>query len=476
MKQKLLTLLLLIAFFNKGFSQNKEPELTINLLANDAIADVNVDQDKFIASIGRITDYCNENFDSISENQKIGILIIVHKNGKPTYECYSNPKLDKSFHDKILNDLNEIEIENTKLVDFPIFISINSKNTGEIVDFEDFENPLKKKYVEYENADLQTKFKLIKDYAINEVLPVLSAYQVIVDDQFEGVKKFGEVVEQTNFNEKQNVEKLTNTNKNYWRATMEMNIGNQIIPITKIFILVSQGELDYAQKYIEIIRIFSDPKTTANNYLEEISYRINLFNQELQKEIEKGIAEHDNEQYQNAINMYNEILEVYPNSSWALYEKYFSENAQKIAKNSDAMNDRTDWDAAKVEIYKHNPLYNMDVRASNGKEAYLLFRRKEIGDLFQKKDAMLEDVFKYAEIATDLGVYDFAAQLFWLVATFDKDDAQKSINNYLFCLDKLGEKELKSNFKGDFDKIFKSIETKKEKEMKSSTFYKAMKN
>ena len=54
----------------------------------------------------------------------------------------------------------------------------------------------------------------------------------------------------------------------------------------------------------------------------------------------------------------------------------------------------------------------MDIRASNGQEAYLLFRRQEINNLFEKKENLLKDVFEYADIASDLGVHDFAAQLF----------------------------------------------------------------
>lgn len=474
MKLRLLSVLFTIALVNPSLSQDKEPELTINLLANDNIADVNLDQEKFLKSITQITEYCKRSFKSIPENQKIGILVVVHKTGLPTYACYSKPKLDKNQQEKILKDLNQIQIENTKLVDFPILISLNTK--GGVIDYDNYEDPIKKQYTVYEGADLQTKLNLIKDYAINEVLPVLSAYQVIVDDKFDGVKKFGQTVASTNFNEPQNIDALTSANKNYWRANMEMNVGNQLIPITKIFMLASQGELDYAQKYSEIIPAYSDPKTTSDRYLKEINYRINLFNRELEKQIGNGIAEHDKGNYQNAIKIYDEILRVYPNSSWALYEKYYSDNAKKLSEKKITNDDREDWDKAKVEIYKHNPMYTMDVRASNGREGYLLFRRQEVSTLFKKKEDRLKDVFKYAEIATDLGIYDFAAQLFWLTATFNEKDPQESINNYLYCLNKLGEQELKSNFKGDFNKIFESIEKNKEKEMKSSSIYKSFKN
>jgi hypothetical protein len=476
MKLKSFVFLIVFSIFNFAFSQKNEPELTINLLANDKISSVNIDQDKFISSIGLITEYCKKNLNNLPVSQKIGILVIVHKNGNPTFKCYSKPKISNELQTKILTDLNLLKIENTKLVDFPIFISVNSKNNGEITDFDDYIDPTKQKLKEYADADIQTKLKLNKEFAINEVLPVLAAYQVIVDDKFEGVKTFGKLVQKTNFNQAQDIESLTSKYKNYWRAILEMDIGNQLIPVTKIFAFVSQGELDHAKKYLEIIQMFSDPKTIPNDYLRELSYRLDLFENQLNKEIEKGIIEHDKGNYKSAIKIYSEILKNYPNSAWALYEKYYSENAIKLKENKSLNDDRKDWDLAKVEIYKHNPLYNMDIIASNGKEAYLLFRRQEIATLFKKKEDRLQDIFKYAEIATDLGVYDFAAQLFWILATNNKVDSESAIYNYLYCLEKLGVTEIKSNFKGNFEKIFKSIEEDKENEMKKSSIYKSMKN
>ena len=60
MKQKriLYTLIALLISFN-AFAQN-EPELSITLWENDDIADVNIDQDNFIKSIGKITDLSKE--------------------------------------------------------------------------------------------------------------------------------------------------------------------------------------------------------------------------------------------------------------------------------------------------------------------------------------------------------------------------------------------------------------------------------
>ena len=471
MKLKIITCICFL-LFGTVLAQEHEVELTINLLENDRIADVNIDEEAFINSISKITDYCKSSFSDLPKTQKIGLLVITHSKGKPTYKIYSNPKIESTLQTKTIKDLEKLDIANTKLVDFPIFIAIN----GKITDFKTFESPVESKIIAYKNADLKTKLALNKAYAINEVLPVLSAYQVIVDDRFVGVKRFGELIQNANFKKTFDVQNATSTNTNYWRATLEMDHGNQLIPITKIYTLISQGELDHAKKYIEILRPFSDPKTISNDYLETINFRLNLFNQDLEKEIQKGITEHDKGNFKEAINIYNSILEAYPNSSWALYEKYYSENAHNIKEDKIAANDVTDWNKAKVKIFKHNPLYRMDIKASTGKEAYLLFRRQEISTLFKNKDEKLNDVFKYAEIAADLGIYDFAAQLFWLTATFDKNNSQKSIHNFLYCLDKLGDTEIKSNFKGDFETIFKAIDKEKQTRMESNPMYQAMKN
>lgn len=475
---KLKKIVAIFSFFilNIIFSQKKELELTLNLLENDKIANVNVNQDSFIKSIGKVIDYCKTNFADLPTSQKIGILVVAHKEGKPTFKCYSNPKISNDLQLKILSDLNTIDVENTKLIDFPIFISINSKNKGEVTDFEDFKNPIDQRIEDYKNANLENKLKLNKEYAINTVLPVLTAYCLIVDDKFEGVKSFGKLLSNTNFNEPQNLEELISKNKNYWRATMEMEPGNQLIPIINIFTLVSQGELGYALKNIEVVDMFSDPKTISSEYLKELIYRIKLFEDELNNEIGNGIKKHDEGKYVDAIEIYNQILKKYPNSSWTLYEKYYSQNAKDLIEKKIDTNDRSDWDMAKIEIYKHNPLYDMDVRASNGKEAYLLFRRHEMYNLFKEKNNQLNDVFEYANIATDLGVYDFGAQLFWFSATFDKNNQKKAINYFLYCLNKLGINDFKSVFKGNLDEIIIEIDNERETKMKQSKIYNSMKN
>jgi len=300
MKLKMLTITLLFSFSTSIFSQENETNLTLNLLENDKISEVNIEEEKFIKSIEEINTYFKENFAHFPNSQRIGVFVNIHKIGNPTIELYSNPKIEDNISIKYLNEIKKIKIENTKIVDFSFFISINRKSEDIINDFPSFENQIKSRNKKFENADLKDKLKIIKNYSIYEVLPVLSAYETIVDDKFEGVKYFGKLLERTNFNEKHDIDSLTTFNLDYWRANLEMAAGNQLIPISKIFMLASQGEIDLAKKYIEVISMFSDAKNISNYYLEDLNLKINLFNEILNKEIEKGIIEHDKGEYQKA--------------------------------------------------------------------------------------------------------------------------------------------------------------------------------
>jgi tetratricopeptide (TPR) repeat protein len=456
-------------------SAQKAVNVTVDMLGNDKIAEVNVNEKTFVKNVGNTVDLFTTEFKQMDSIQKIVVLITYHKSGKPDFECYSNPKLNSEIQSAFMKKLSVLETENTKLVDFPLIVGLNIKQGYLKESFPEIILPNQKRDKEYESADLKHKYELNKAWAINEVLPVLSAYEAMVDDKFAGVKNFGKLVSQTNFNNPQDIDKLTSENPDYWRATMEMEKGNLLIPLTKVFILISQGKMDYALKYVEMLRVFIDTKTISNTYLDDVKSRLKLFNDELNDRIGKGIAEHDKGNYQKAIAIYNTILTEYPYSAWAQYEQYYSQNAIDLEKGKSKRDDRALWDKSKVAIYASNPIYSMDVRASNGKEAYLLFRRQEMGELFQTKGEVLKDVFKYADIALDLKVYDFAAQLFWFTFTFEKD-SRDSLISYLYCLEHLKATKLKENFEGDFEKDFKNLEESKEKEMKKSEVYNSMKN
>lgn len=450
-----------------------ESNMSIILLGNDEISDINV-SDTFVASISPAINLVEAEFAGVPKDQKIDVYITCHKTGDPTIELRSAPKLDSKREEAFLAKLKALKPENTRLLDVPLLIRINAAEG--VADVEDQFLHVKRKAA-YEKAGLKQKYLLNKQWATEEVLPVIAAYESIVDDKFAGVKSFGSKVAATNFNGVADVAKLTSNNPDYWRAVMEMSPGNQLIPATKIFALVSQGQLDHAHRYLEMIAFVAAEEPKITGYLNELQWRLRVFDEELGKEVNKGIALHDAGKYKEAVALYQAILKDYPYSAWTLYEEYFSQNTMDMESGKIKTGNWTQWEAAKPKVYAASPMYSMDIRATNGKEAYLLFRRHEISTLFGKDADMLADMFEYAEIASDLGVNDFAAQLYWLTFTYGKDEMKdRSLHRYLYALEKLGVPQWKKSFEGDFDKIFKAIDKERQKAMEASEGYQSFEN
>ena len=121
----------------------------------------------------------------------------------------------------------------------------------------------------------------------------------------------------------------------------------------------------------------------------------------------------------------------------------------------------------------------MDVRASNGTEGYLLYRRMCISELFKDNYSTASDFVEYADITLDLKVYGFASHMYWLILTSMPRkvyDDREITAYFLYCLDKLGDKKLIENFKGNFPKEFKKIENLCQKQMEESVIYKSFIN
>ncbi|MES2486512.1 MAG: hypothetical protein V4581_11285 [Bacteroidota bacterium] len=350
-------------------AQDDASKLTMLFLGNDKITEVNiVSTEDFAKKLEPLFDVMEAEMKDLPKTQAVGVKITLHKTGVPTYEMFSDPKLNAKKVAEILNKVKAVKMGNTKIVDFPIFISFNAGVKAEKFKVKTLAEERK---TEFEAADLTTKVKLNKKWAAEEVLPVLAAYETSVEDKFAGVKAFGAAIAAKDFRKPQDVDKLTSNNPDYWRAVMEMSGGNQIIPVTKIFTMVAQAEFDYAGQFASLLRAFTDNEALATLYLDEVVWRKEQFNVTLDALINKGIAEHDKGSYAKAIAIYNEVLKDYPASAWAKYELYFSQNALDAQKSLVKQGDREQWLKAKVAIYGLNPLYDIDVNATTGREAWL---------------------------------------------------------------------------------------------------------
>ena len=470
MKTAFVGISLFLGFAFNTYSQEKKIKLELQLLSHEALIEVNFNQQEFIGYTKQFINEIRKTFAQFKGKRDVLILQTFHKESKPTIRIYSRPELAKNETKKALIALKSIKATRSRIVDFSLlhFVKTEGGAQNQKAKFiPEFKTPKAKVQSELKHADLATKYKLIKRWAITEVIPILAAFELKVDKKFAGVKAVGEIFKKTDFSKRQDIIKLTDKNHQYWRAILEMNVGNQLIPVSNIFMHISQGEFDYAGMYLDMINNFSRRKSGPYHLTEELNWRLKIFNKDVNKTIKEGIQLHDKEEFDKAIKVYNDLLKIYPNSAWANYELYYSKNTKNLSK--DAKSSKKEWDIAKKKIYKCNPLYPMNAQASTGREGYLLFKQK---------DDFGKDIIKYADIAMDLEVYGFSAQLYWWAFSSipKKDYKSKNVLSYfLYCLNELGDKEISKNFKGDFKKEFKTIDLERKKAMTESKIYNSFK-
>lgn len=471
--KKLLIVILFLICANISFGQSKV-DLIIQLLTPDLIGEATLDKEPLFDWIKKIKVDIEDHFQKEKGDNDIMIQFTLHRDKQPTMFIGTRPKFNKSSIDELTEKINKYKGPNTKNADYSFLFYIKLNNgcsdtlmayTPELIFPEDL------KLSEFKSLDLENKKKYLQNWMKNEVIPIIAIYETKVDTLYKGVLNIGKLMQEEKF-ANTDVTTLTNNNSDYWRAVMEMSQGNQLIPFSKICMHLAKGEFDIAKRLLFVIDFFSEKSTLAAIYHENIMTRIKLIDDELNSEINKGIALHDKGKYKNAVSQYENLLKVFPNSAWLNYELYYSKTAE--IKDMDEVD--KEWNKSKITIYKCDPMYPLNVRAKSGKEGYLLFRRQEINNLFKSNENLKKDFIEYADIAFDLEDYGFSAQLYWLIFSyFDKIDYndRNILAYYLYSLDKLGDKESIKSFKGNFEKEFNKIEKERKKIMEESSIYNA---
>ena len=87
-----------------------------------------------------------------------------------------------------------------------------------------------------------------------------------------------------------------------------------------------------------------------------------------------------------------------------------------------------DWPASRKSILEADPLYESMASAESPDELYDLLLRKEIETLFKDEAKLTHDIFRYADIALDLGQPGFAAMLYWNAKRSIKPEAYGNRN------------------------------------------------
>jgi len=450
---------------------------SIQLLTPDVVAEANLEKDEFFAWVKVFNDSVQTLFSRQSGNLDILTVVVLHPDRPAEISLHTRPKLDLERRQEILENLKSIRSPYTKFTDYSFLINCKINKGFEGEEDEPFspklEYPFEVRLEHFKSLDLSVQQNALRQYVQNEVLPIVQYYASGVDEQFIGVKWVGEMIKYK-MHLYNDIDSLMSHSPEYWRACMEMSAGNQLIPFAKECMHIAKGEFDKAERLMFLVNLFSEEGSLPHAFSEQIAPRLETVVNGISAKIKEGLVLHDQGKYEEALQFYSELQREFSESSWLAYEIFYSKSANLDADESDKL-----WREMKPEIYAKDAMYPMDVRAKTGKEAYLLFKRQSIKELFKESEELENDVLKYADIALDLGVYHFAAQLYWMILTHLKPEQYANRNllaHYLYCLDKLGDKVTVQNFEGNFQLEFDKIEMERSKMMIESPLYKAFKN
>ncbi|MCB9246505.1 MAG: hypothetical protein H6606_08745 [Flavobacteriales bacterium] len=474
MNRKFILLWLITIGHARAFGQSSV-QTTIQLLTPDLVSSVILDTDKpFLDWMKSQSAALQKIASDIDGNADIQVLYSIKPKGIPTVSIHSRPALSKEQLKNIHGLLDYKGAPNTRFSNFD-FVIIARVNDG-LPKETKFEPPLVYPFeVEletFEKQDLLTKRKLLTLYIADEVMPLLIHYTATVDEQFLGVRWMSRFMSDSAY-VTAGLDSILYNKPEFWRSMMEMEAGNQLILFSAMCMHLLRNEFDRAERLNFLIGMFSNDNTLPSILMDQIQPRVTSLNTDLNARIERGLQFHDEGAYAIADSIYSSLLisEMFPNSAWLKYEKYFTAAATLEPETSDSL-----WYASRKAIYACDPLYPMDIRARNGREAYLMMRRQSIQHLFADPDGYRKDFVKYADIALDLQAYSFAAQLYWIILShFQKEDYddRNMLAYYLYALDKLGVPSIREFFEMNYEEEFSRIESERDKLMRESGIFQA---
>jgi tetratricopeptide (TPR) repeat protein len=247
---------------------------------------------------------------------------------------------------------------------------------------------------------------------------------------------------------------------------LEMRPGDPMVPAVRVALHAANGEIDPARRYSSVATFFDAKQSASSRLLGEFRAMMSFFYKEVESRIGEGIALNDKGRLAEAMAIYDGVLKDYPGSAWAHYERIQTRMAMASKAGKPIEQVLADWPKMRDAILACDPLYEMLAQAQGQEETYRLVLRLEINSLFKDRGKTVEDLVRYADIARDLDVYGFAAMLYWNVLSGVKPEdygRRELLEDFLYCLEQLGVKDIKENFRGDHAAAFARIKADRRK-------------
>lgn len=253
------------------------------------------------------------------------------------------------------------------------------------------------------------------------------------DSKFEGVVKFGQELQAVKDETKVDVAKLTDQNKHYWRAVLEMTPKDSSILFAHAHLHAARGETACADTYFLLGSLTAGKSHRAE--LDKYKNLRNELNKRAAQEIGIGIKLHDHGEYDKAIEVYDRVIAEYSNFALAYYEKGLS----YMMMGRDETNLKQKAMQMYAECRQRDPFFwkayqGSDPNVIQKLQIYL----KQVHPFVSGKQRTKEGFVAFAEGCEAMELYPFAAHARWKLALIDSENLQEHIKKFLYLIEKCG--------------------------------------
>ena len=304
-------------------------------------------------------------------------------------------------------------------------------------------------------TQIQEIRRLVRSRYLQQLIAAMKQYP----PEAAPLHELAQQLEQVDLNRPIDVAKLTDRNPVYWSTVTILPKGVELAMLIKTVLYAANGSLDMASRYLLLVRLSSLPNAPGYDVLTELHPRLSMINRDIVKRMRQGISLHDQGRYNEAIGVYESVLVDHPQSAWATYQIWFARM------HGNMVNVERDWPAVAKQLYTFDPLFDMQTKSRNDKEAFQMLRRLDTRGMFVDSQKFLPDVAKRADIALDLDAYGMAGDLYWLWvkhADTSKGSAATKLplTHFLYCVDRLDAMDASTTSPTQFNqkKAFKAVE------------------
>ncbi|MFP4474478.1 MAG: hypothetical protein ACLFOY_02895 [Desulfatibacillaceae bacterium] len=428
------------------------------VVGNLEIAKVNLGPGELDKWKESVTAALYELFAEHRDNRDVMVFIDVTREGHATLQMGARPALDENEREAALEKLKEYPPPAARLVDYELAVRFKL-NQGSPDNSQPYEPEIVFPRVEHQKkfkaAGIAEEYRMLQEFAREEAIPVLGVLLGLVDDKYEGIHYVSRTLLGYDPDDGADVGLLTAQNHLYWRAVVETPRGDQLIPLSRIVLDVSEGRMDHAFRQHVVVQPFATTKGLARDYLRRLQWMLGTFQSKVGTvcgEAREALKAGDPEA---AVKTLDGLLEQYPHSAQGLLAKY---RAEAVLQGRES--DKKLWNEYARRIFRADPLNSLHEDIPVPADSFEMSKRVEIRSLFRNKAEMKQDLVRYADLALSLGEYGFAAQIYWYVRNFFKPgiyDNRDMVAHFLFCLEKMKVTRLTRHFKGDFKEEFRTI-------------------